>query len=58
MENDINLVINDNLLLNILFFFKSHCLYQFKILTCISGVDYPENKYRFKIVYELLNIRY
>lgn len=37
---------------------KSHYKYQFKILTCISGVDYPENLYRFQIVYELLSIKY
>ena len=47
-----------NHLLDILLFFKNHILYQFKILTCISCVDYPMNKYRFKIVYELLSIRF
>jgi len=57
-EKEINLIINNLLLTNILTFFKLNCLYQFKILTCISGIDYPENKYRFKIVYELLSIRY
>ena len=24
------------------------------MLTCISGVDYPNNTYRFQVVYELL----
>jgi len=52
------LVIKPNLLFDILLFFKLHILYQFDILTCISGVDYPANKYRFKLVYELLSIRY
>ena len=33
-------------------------MFQFKVLTCISGVDYPMNKYRFQIVYELLSVRY
>jgi NADH/F420H2 dehydrogenase subunit C len=37
---------------------KNHFKYQFKILTCISGIDYPENSYRFQIVYELLSIKY
>ena len=45
-------------LLGILLFFKNHILCQFKVLSCISGVDYPQNKYRFKIVYELLSVRY
>lgn len=57
-KNEICLIINNTLLTDILLFLKLHCFYQFKILTCISGVDYPENKYRFKIVYELLSIRY
>jgi NADH:ubiquinone oxidoreductase subunit C len=46
------------LLNEILLIFKTHFKYQFKVLTCISGVDYPENLYRFQIVYELLSIKY
>jgi len=37
---------------------KYHISNQFEILTCISAVDYPSKKYRFKIIYELLSIRY
>merc|ERR1712032_44276 len=37
---------------------KDHSLYQCKILTTISGVDYPFKSKRFEIVYELLSIRY
>lgn len=51
-------LINTNLLNDIITVFKSHYKYQFKILTCVSGVDYPENLYRFQVVYELLSIRY
>ena len=59
-------IFNDNLIIivkpsylkDILLFFKNHIMFQFKILTCISGVDYPMNKYRFQIVYELLSVRY
>ena len=57
-QNDISIVVKKTHLLNTLFFFKNHIRYQFKILTCISGVDYPENKYRFKLIYELLSVRY
>ena len=57
-NSDLTLVIKPNILIDILLFFKYHVLYQFEILTCISGVDYPTNKYRFKLVYELLSIRY
>lgn len=51
-------LVQTNLLPKILIIFKNHFKYQFKVLTCLSGVDYPENLYRFQIVYELLSIRY
>lgn len=51
-------LIKTNLINEILTIFKNHFKYQFKVLTCISGVDYPENLYRFVIVYELLSIKY
>lgn len=51
-------LIQVHLLKNILFIFKNHFRYQFRVLTCISGMDYPENLYRFKLAYELLSIKY
>jgi NADH dehydrogenase (ubiquinone) Fe-S protein 3 len=57
-NDNVILIVKPNVLFDILVFFKYHVLYQFELLTCISGVDYPMNKYRFKIVYELLSIRY
>ena len=57
-NDNVTLIVKPNVLFDVLVFFKYHVLYQFKLLTCISGVDYPSNKYRFKIVYELLSIRY
>jgi NADH:ubiquinone oxidoreductase subunit C len=51
-------LIQTNLITEILTVFKNHFSYQFKVLTCISGVDYPENLYRFQVVYELLSIKY
>lgn len=53
-----NFLIQTNLLIQILTILKNHFKYQFKVLTCISGVDYPENLYRFQIVYELLSIKF
>jgi NADH:ubiquinone oxidoreductase subunit C len=53
-----NLLIPTNLLNETLIIFKNHFKYQFKVLTCISGVDYPENFYRFQIVYELLSLKF
>ena len=55
---DLIVIVKPEFLLDVLLFFKNHTLYQFKILTCISGVDYPANKYRFKVVYDLLSVRY
>jgi len=51
-------LVQSNLIIDILTIIKNHFKYQFKILTCISGVDYPENLYRFQIVYELLSIKF
>jgi NADH:ubiquinone oxidoreductase subunit C len=51
-------LIQTNLLNDILLILKNHFKYQYKVLTCISGVDFPENLYRFQIVYELLSIKY
>lgn len=55
---DLVIFVKPSMLYNVLLFFKYHISYQFSILTCISGVDYPNNTYRFKLVYELLSIRY
>ena len=51
-------IVKTNLLNKTLFFMKHHFNYQFKMLTCISGVDYPNNAYRFQVVYELLSLKF
>lgn len=57
-KSDITIIVKPDILLDTLLFFKYHVLYQFEILNCISAVDYPNNKYRFKLIYELLSIKY
>lgn len=57
-NEDLILIVKPSVILDILTLLKYHINYQFKILQCISGVDYPSHKYRFKIVYELLSIKY
>jgi NADH/F420H2 dehydrogenase subunit C len=57
-QEEISIIVKREHLLIILFFLKHHIKYQFKILTCISGVDYPSNKHRFKVTYDLLSVRY
>lgn len=58
LNKENSLIVATNLIIEVLALLKYHFLYQFKVLTCISGVDYPKNVYRFQIVYELLSIKY
>jgi NADH dehydrogenase (ubiquinone) Fe-S protein 3 len=37
---------------------KQHINYQYSLLSCISGIDYINSKYRFGIVYDLLSLTY
>jgi NADH dehydrogenase (ubiquinone) Fe-S protein 3 len=57
-ENEIILTINNVIVPKMLLFLKRHVLSQVKSLSCISGIDYPEKKFRFKVVYELTTLRY
>lgn len=57
-DKEITLMVQTIDILNILLFFKNHVLCQFKILTSISGVDYPKSLFRFVVVYDLLSVRY
>nr|YP_011008338.1 NADH dehydrogenase subunit 9 [Scytothamnus australis]WBP70309.1 NADH dehydrogenase subunit 9 [Scytothamnus australis] len=44
-------------LLPTLTFLYHHSNGNFKMLTCVSGVDYPNREERFEVVYDLLNVR-
>lgn len=57
-QKEISFIIKKNHLFLVLTFLKNHMQYQFKVLSCISSADYPFNKHRFKVVYELLSIRF
>ena len=57
-NSEISLLIRIKNLLISLFTLKKSILYQFNLLTAISGVDYYNNKYRFNVTYELLSIVY
>ena len=50
---------SENLLLN-LRFLKNHINCQYKMLSCISGVDYlnASSTYRFSVVYDLLSLKF
>lgn len=45
-------------LINTLTFLRDHTSSQFKILSDMSGVDYPSREERFEVVYNLLSFRY
>jgi NADH dehydrogenase (ubiquinone) Fe-S protein 3 len=45
-------------ILNVLTCLKYYCGSQFKILTMITGTDYPHQNQRFEIAYELLSLKY
>ena len=57
-NNEISLVISKNTLLFVLTFLKLHIGLQYKLLSCISGVDFLTKSYRFSVVYDLLSITY
>jgi NADH/F420H2 dehydrogenase subunit C len=59
-KNEIILYISLKFLLKIIKILKFHTLNQYKILTCISGVDYLYLKdgKRFEVVYEFLSLIY
>lgn len=57
-NDEIVLIVDSYYLKPLTLFLKNHYLLQFKLLTCISGVDYPQKAKRFEVVYELLSIQY
>lgn len=57
-NSEITLVVHTNDLFDVLLFLKNNFLCQFKILSCLTCVDYPKSKYRFMIIYDILSIRY
>ena len=55
-SDELVLIVKPEFLPEVLFFLKNHVSCQFTILTSISGVDYPNKKYRFEVVYDLLSV--
>lgn len=55
-KNDMCLITTIKNLLFCLYFLKEHIGFQYKLLSCISGVDLLKSRFRFSISYELLSI--
>jgi NADH dehydrogenase (ubiquinone) Fe-S protein 3 len=58
LTNEKTLVLSHKNLLFSLNCLKSHIGYQYKLLSCISGVDLISCKYRFGVVYDILSLTY
>jgi NADH:ubiquinone oxidoreductase subunit C len=56
-NEDIIILSHTNLLFS-LKTLKLHINYQYKMLSCISGVDFIGCKYRFGVVYDILSFTY
>lgn len=52
------LTISKNYLFFTFYFLKKHIFFQYNLLSCISGVDLLNTKYRFCIAYDLLSITF
>ena len=55
-SDEIVVFIEAKYLLDLIHYTKYHTFCQYKILTSISGVDYPNKKLRFETSYELLSL--
>ena len=57
-NNEIILIIDHSKLVSTLLFLRDNINSQYKVLTSISGTDYPERNNRFEVTYELLSLRF
>ena len=57
-KDESSLVLSNKNLIFSLNFLKNHIGCQYKMLTCISGVDFLGTDYRFCVSYELLSLTY
>lgn len=58
VNNELIIKISPKKIKRVLTFLKNHTQCQFKVLVDMCGVDYPEKKNRFEVVYNLLSISY
>ena len=57
-ENELVLTAPSDKVQKVLIFLRDDVRCQFKVLTDICGVDYPEREQRFEVVYNLLSVKY
>jgi NADH/F420H2 dehydrogenase subunit C len=57
-NDELVLVVDKKYIKAVLFFLRDNTNCQYKILTSIAGVDYPEREQRFEVAYDLLSLKY
>jgi len=57
-HNEISLIVEPNKLKSTLQFLKNNVCCQYKVLSSISGTDFPQKFARFEISYDLLSLRF
>ena len=57
-NDEASIVVSQQNLLISLTVLSKHLSYQYKVLSCISGVDILGKKYRFSVVYDLLSLTF
>jgi len=57
-KDENSIVLKSNYLLFSLNILKNHISYQYKLLSCISGVDLLDKSYRFSVCYDFLSLTF
>jgi NADH dehydrogenase (ubiquinone) Fe-S protein 3 len=57
-KDENSIVLKSNYLLFSLNILKNHISYQYKLLSCISGIDLLNKNYRFSVSYDLLSLTF
>ncbi len=54
--NEITIIVSQQRLQFLFFFVKNHINYQYKLLSCVTGVDLIGQSYRYCVVYDVLSL--
>jgi NADH dehydrogenase (ubiquinone) Fe-S protein 3 len=57
VNSEISIIVEPQKLKSTLQFLKDHIACQYKVLTSVSGTDYPQKAARFEIAYDLLSLK-
>lgn len=57
-KGELSVTVDSAQITKVLTFLRDHSNCQFKVLSDLTAVDYPEREERFEVVYNLLSIRY